>query len=978
MTGSIPRFWSLCPAAAAAALCALLAAPAAAAPAVRSDGAAGGGWESLTAAGDPLTGQVGGKRERRKKDKDKGDDKSGKDKDGKGKDKPKEPPFEKVVKDATVHKGLFNVYVKEDEGKYLLEISPDQFDEPFLLNPTLVSGLGQGFVYPADVLQEYVVSFHRAGKRVQLIHRNTMFRADEGSTLREPASLAAPDAVVGQGKILSRPHPDRKSVLVDLGSIFLGDLEGLSPYLKALFELPFQFDRERSSVARVKAFPHNVDLETVLHFRTNDVKRPVVYAADPRSLLFRFYYSISELPDTGYRPRLADDRVGHFLAMAGDYSSDRPEDPHLRYVTRWHLEKADPSAEISEPKQPIVFYLDRSIPVAYREAVRQGILRWNPAFEAIGFRNAVVAKDPPDDPDWDPADVRYSSIRWIVAPHAGFAQGPSRIDPYTGQIYDADIRFSADMIRNVRREAGELVAPLAWPLPPGTGSTGTAALLKRLEGWTALLGPFSPETLLASTPGLGEAPPPMLGAGARPGLPPAALGHCDYARGLRHQLSLGWSLLRARGLMDPETEENYVNDFLIHVTLHEVGHTLGLRHNFKASKIHSLAEVQDVEMTERIGLTGSVMDYTPVNLAFEGQTQGQYWQTTIGPYDRFAIEYAYKPIDSATIQGERPELERIASRAADPTLAYATDEDTFTGSPRGMDPDSSMWDIGDEILEYYTHRIGLARELFSVMDEKFSEPGTRYQKLLLVFGQGFGELLPAALNVPKYVGGIRHHRDHIGDPNGRVPYDPVAAAEQRAALRFLTREIFAPDAFRLPPALLNKLAVERLPDPEGVFWTRARNDLPIHDLVLLVQSLPIDRLYHPITLSRLSDLEAHYESASEAFTMAEMFSGMRRAIWQELADRSNINSFRRNLQRKHLDTLIGILLQAGPATIPADARTLARADLTAIRSGIDSVLGREGAGLDAVTRAHLDEARARITAALDADMEFRAPGPTRG
>lgn len=901
----------------------------------------------------------------------------------KDKDEPKEPPFEKVVKGARELKGLFNVYVKEDEGKYLLEIAPDQLEAPFLLNPTLASGVGQGFIYPADMLPEYVVAFHRVGKRLQLVKRNTLFQASAGSSMRDPARVAAPDAVVGQAKIESQPHPDRKSLLVDLGSIVLDDLEGMSLALRALYEVPYQIDKEGSSIASCKAFPGNVDFETVLHFKTPEVKKALLYAADSRSLLIRFHYSIARLPETGYRPRLADDRVGHFLAMMDDYSDDRADTPTVRYVTRWQLEKKDPSAALSEPKRPIVFYLENSIPKDYREAVRRGVLGWNPAFEALGFKDAMVVKDQPDDPDWDAADVRYASLRWIVAPNAGFAQGPSRINPYTGQIFDADIRFSADMIRNVRREFGELVAPVALPARPGQAvSEEDAVLLRSLSGWTAGLGPLPLDLLLsggaARTAEAGAWP--ALGAGGRPGMPRAVLGYCDYAQGLQREVALGWNVLQARGLLDPQTEEKYIDDFIQHVTLHEVGHTLGLRHNFKASGIHRFDQLQDAAFTSRAGLTGSVMDYIPVNLAPEGKRQGQYWQTEIGPYDRWAIEYAYRPIASDTAEGEKPELERIASRAADPDLAYGTDEDTNTGSPRGMDPASNMFDIGGDILAYYRSRADIAHELFAKMESRFSDPGTRYQKLRLVFSQGIGEIVPAAANVPKFIGGIRHHRDHIGDPNGRLPYEPVPAAEQRAALAFLNDEIFGPRAFSFPARLLNKLAVERFPDIEGTIFQIERNDPPIHALVLALQSGPLERLYHPITLNRLLDLETHYGPKEPPFTMAEMFSSVRKAIWQEVEARKDVGSFRRNLQRKHLQILIPLAVQIDPAS-PEDARTLARADLLAIRRGIDAALGPSGrpspaaARLDEVTRAHLDETRARITAALDAGLLRQLPPP---
>jgi Met-zincin len=587
--------------------------------------------------------------------------------------------------------------------------------------------------------------------------------------------------------------------------------------------------------------------------------------------------------------------------------------------------------------------------------------------------------DQPDDPSWDAADVRFASLRWIVAPNAGFAQGPSRIDPYTGQIFDADIRFSADMLRGVRREYDELVGPVALPSAAALAPE-TAAMLRTLSGWTPTLGPFPLETLFASLDGAAAAQRPVLGAGMRPGVPPAALGYCDYASGLAHEAALGWEVLQARGMLsDAKAQNEYVNDFIVAVTMHEVGHTLGLRHNFKASNALPFDRLNDASLTGRSGLTGSVMDYIPVNLAPEGKPQGEYFQSTPGPYDYWAIEYAYRSLDAASPEAERPALEKIASRSGEPQLAYGTDEDTFTGTPKGIDPTSNMWDLGGDILGFYATRADIARELLGKMEERFNEPGQRYQKLRLVFSQAIGEIGPAALNVPKYIGGIRNYRDHVGDPGGRLPYDPVPAAEQRAAMAFMNKEIFGANAFRLPPRLLNKLAVERFPDIEGTFWTMDRIDLPIHTVVLALQSVAMDRLYHPIVLGRLVDNEQRYEGNDRAFTLAEMFTSVRRAVWSELDGKSNVNSFRRNLQRKHLTTLVNLVVQ-NDLTQPEDARTMARADLLQIRRGIDSVLGRverPATNLDAVTRAHLDESRARISAALEAGMQRQIPQAPR-
>ncbi len=907
-------------------------------------------------------------------------------KDGKGdaaakeeKEESKEPTFEKATKGTREVKGLFNVYVKDDEAKYLLEIAPDQFDTTFLLNPTLVSGLGQGFVYPSDMWPEYPVKFQRVGKMVRLIHVNPNFRIADKAALKPQAALAAPDAIVSQAKLESQPHPERKSILVDMSNLFLGDLEGMSVGLKYVLDTPYGYDGGGSSFTKVSGYAENLDFDTVLNFKTQEAKIRPVYAADPRSLLIKFHYSISKLPGDGFRPRLADDRVGHFLAVMDDYTDETIDTPAVRYVNRWRLEKKDPNAAVSEPVKPIVYYLENTIPPEYRDAVKRGIEAWNAAFETAGFKNAIQAKDQPADPDWDAADVRYASIRWIVAPGAGFAQGPSRINPYTGEIFDADIRFSADLVRNFHQDYVEVAAPTGRAFAGATPAQD--ALIKSLTGWTDVLGPFSLEALMSDS--LPPQPSRWSPPGARPDTSFAGMGYCDFAQGFMQQMAVGYNVLAARGQMTPAKELEFVNEALVYITMHEVGHTLGLRHNFKSSTTLGFDQLQDPELTAREGLVGSVMDYVPVNLAPKGKKQGEFFQSTVGPYDKWAIEYAYKPLAAGSIEAEKPELDQIASRVAQPGLAYGTDEDN--AGVRGMDPGVNVWDISSDTLAYYENNAEIFREMVSGMEKQFGEPGTRYQKLRSVFGAAFGEMFPAALNVPKAIGGIRHNRDHIGDPGGRVPYEPVPAAQQRQAMDFLTKEIFGPDALKISPQLLNKLAVERLPDLQGTVWQVERNDFPMHNVVMLLQSIPMNRLYSTTNLGRLNDMEARAGEketvrlvqangveakaavkSKDLFTMSEMFAGMRKAVWNELQTRENVNSFRRNLQRMHLEKLVDLATGDVPGA-PEDARTLARADLTEIRKGCDAAI--VSGKLDAITRAHLDETRARASAALAAGLE---------
>ncbi len=843
------------------------------------------------------------------------------------KKKPKEPKFEEVIEGYEKIEGLFNLYSNEKEGKVYMEIRQDQFGPIYLCGITRQSG--DAFLFDGGaMLGEFPFFIEIVGKKVKFIQKNVKFRASKDAAIRRAIERDFSNSLWESAKIASQPHPDRGSILIDASKIFLTDLTDVG-YLTNRANIPYTFDKGESYISKLKSFPMNTEIEVKLHFKSSK-PTPLYTLPDSRSMMHRYNYSLSSLPETDYKPRAADDRVGHFLSMHQDYSSLLKDSPYDRYINRWHLEKSEPEFEKSKPRKPIVFWLENTIPVEYRDAIRKGILLWNDAFEKIGFQDAIQVKQMPDDAEWDPADVRYNTIRWIIQPGSGYAVGPSRANPFTGQIYDADIRISADFVRFYSREFGEFVTPVSW----------TDVSTKTL--W--------PKT--GSVPELSENFLPY---------------QCNYSNGLAHQMAFGWSLLQTRGLMENDEDlKEFIQKGLMDLLVHEVGHTLGLRHNFKASSTVSFDELQDKSFTQKHGISGSVMDYNPVNISPKGKPQADYFQTTLGPYDYWAIEYAYKPLDPDSKISEKEMLEKIAERVANPKLQYGTDEDAFGFSTRGIDPKTSLFDLGEDPVTYYDQRTHLANELWNEIPDKFNDKAEKYQKYRLVFGQGLTEFALAAANLPRFVGGIYYHRDHIDDPDGRKPFNVVPAEKQREALKLLANKLFAPDAFRFSPELLNKLAPQRLPDFEGTVWRMTRIDYPIHGIVQLIQASAMFRLYDPLVLQRVQDNELRFEDGEEPFIMPELFEVVRESVWSELKDANKINSFRRELQRMHLYVLNNIVVNS-PKMLPHDAITLARADLVDIREQIEQAL--ETGIDDTYTKAHLQETKAKIKATLEAQIQ---------
>ncbi len=427
------------------------------------------------------------------------------------------------------------------------------------------------------------------------------------------------------------------------------------------------------------------------------------------------------------------------------------------------------------------------------------------------------------------------------------------------------------------------------------------------------------------------------------------------------------------------------------VTMHEVGHTLGLRHNFKASTLLKVDELNDTDKTRAVGLAASVMDYNPTNIAPKGKKQGDYYSLTIGPYDYWAIEYGYKPLGGS--DAEVAELKKIASRSGEPPLAYATDEDT-----RGIDPDPlvNRFDFGKEPLDYAKARSELIESLIPGVVDRVTKDGDGYQRARQAFGVLLGNYGSSLFFASRYVGGLYVNRDHKGDPNARPPFQIVPAEKQRAALKLVNERVFNDKPFAFPPEIYNYLAATRwnhwgVREPE-------RLDFAVHEVILMWQNRVLDQLLSSLTLKRLHDAELKVSADTDVLTVAELIDTLTKSIFSELDTvkpgkytnrKAAISSVRRNLQRTYLKRLSGLAL--GPqgssallalmggsssgsssSSVPEDVQSLAYAELKKLEAGMTKLLDADG-DLDAYTTAHLMESRERIRKVLDAQLTTTRP-----
>ncbi len=831
-------------------------------------------------------------------------------------------PFAEVIKDAKETPGLFHVWQKDD--KTWLELAPDQFDTLYVLSTSLSRGLGEKWFFGGIMWYDHVVSFRRTGNTIQLIAKNQRYFAKTGTPEARAVEEAFADSLLASAPIVSQPHSDRKSVLIEATALLLTDVAGANGTLERTFRQPYSFDARGSHITGIRQSAEQTGINVSANYVLGRVIQPpatpgaVPFTPPPstvpdvRSLLLGFSHNFIKLPSMPMRPRLADDRLGYFTTTRFDYGNDTAFTPRVNYVKRWRLEKSDPAAALSEPKQPIVFWLDRNIPDRYRPTVIAGVLEWNKAFERIGFRNAVEAKIQPDDADWDTTDARHASVRWMLSARPVFGGvGPTIVDPRTGEILDADVGIDPVLIRNRRIQRVELVPPPVGPTQFGM-----------------------PHALVCARAELGAS-----------------------------ETGFALDLLEARGLIEPDSPEaeEFVLAAVKEVVMHEIGHALGLTHNFRASTIYTQAQLGDPEFTRANGIAGSVMEYNAVNIARTTERQGAFNMVTLGPYDYWAIEYGYKEVPA---EQETELLKRIAARSAEPQLAFAQDEETTSG----VDPNATQGDLGADPLEFAAWRIALAHELWDRWQERSLKDGESYASLRRNVTRGLEQVRSASIIAARHIGGVSVLRDHVGSP--RAPLDPVPTEKQRAALKILATGVFAAESFRFKPEFLRRLSVDYLDrvdiDFNGGVETLPRGyDYSLPAQVLAVQRESLNRVMSESVAQRLLDSEAKLDDPAQALQLAELYGTLRRSIWSELKSGKDIPLLRRNLQREHAGKLAAALLRPA-ATMPADARALFRADAKSLRAELGSTASRKG--LSPAAQAHIAEMTTMLDEALKAPV----------
>jgi hypothetical protein len=915
---------------------------------------------------------------------------------GGGPPRPEFPPFaevskdyEKVVSTADGADSLYTIWRRNRDNQLLAELPRNFANQRHFIAMTVAGGDIWAGLQGGD----NVFYWRRYDKTLAMIAPNFDTRTTGDEESKAGVSQQFTDTVILDLPIVcmgpsGQPVIDLDALLVGQAGRFFGrQAAGANPRL--------------ATIKQVKAFPENVEIT---------IEMPV-----GNGQLRTFHYSISRLPEnTGYKPREADERVGYFTTSYRDLGKYRDDQKWVRYINRWHLEKREPNARLSPAKRPIVFYVEHTVPVRYRRYVRQGIEYWNKAFERVGILNAIEVeyqdKATGNHMDKDPEDVRYNFIRWL-SNDMGTAIGPSRTDPRTGQILDADVVLTDGWIRHFWFQANQLLPEMAMQ----GFSPETLAFLDANPDWDPrirLADPGDRDYLLAMRANrgvlrygghpVGSVDPTLYGTNEFDGLVGRTSqlnGLCLAARGKAFDMAMMRMHLELEDLMaeldDPPAEgegdpakkdddkqprrkkddelidgipEWFVGPMLADLVAHEVGHTLGLRHNFKASSIYKLSDINSEAIKGKKPFTGSVMDYTPVNINREsGPLQGDYAMIDIGPYDLWVIEYGY---------GGDPK--KALARVADPELVYLTDEDVG-----GPDPLARQYDFSADPLDYAQNQMRLVRYYRDRLLSRFVKDGESWSKARRGYNLTLNQQMQSVNMMSAWVGGAHVNRDRKGDPNGRAPVQVVPAQTQRAALRFVIDNALKDEAFGLTPEMLQYMTVDKWWDDGGRNEIMEDPTWAVHDRILGIQAATLTMLMNPTILKRVYDNEFRVPADQDMLTLPELLNSVTSAVWTEIESGPSgsytnrkpfISSLRRNLQREHMERLIDLSM---PGTIRGAAgkpvANLATAKLRELHERIKRINAGDGAGrIDDYSRAHLAEAALRIEKVLDAQFIYNA------
>jgi hypothetical protein len=780
-------------------------------------------------------------------------------------------PYSKVItKDAKSDEGLFTVHEVSD--KYYYEI-PDTLFNREMLMVTRIAKTASGLGFGGGKQNTQVLRWEKNKKQVLLrVVSHSVVAAD---------SLPVHEAVVNSNfepilyafpiKAFSK---DSLNTVIDVTPLFTKDVKalGIPQFRRRQYKIT-RLDAARSYVDKLKSYPLNIEAR---HVKTYNAGSPPSNGS-VGSISVEMSNSMILLPKEPMKRRYFDERVGWFTSSQVDYGLKAQKSKRVTFLDRWRLEVRDEDiekfkrGELVVPKKQIIYYIDRATPEEWKPYIKQGIEDWQVAFEAAGFKEAIIAKDPPsveEDPDWSPEDVRYSVVRYLASPIPN-ANGPHVSDPRSGEILESDINWYHNVMSLLRN----------WFF------IQTAAI--------------NPEA------------------------------------------------------QSVEFKNEVMGRLIRFVSAHEVGHTLGLPHNMGSSVAYPVDKLRDAEFTKKYGTAPSIMDYARFNYVAQPGDEGVALMPNIGPYDKYAINWGYRPIlEAKTGKEEKKTLDSwILEKAGDPLYRFGHQQ-----AGDVVDPSSQTEDLGDDAMKASDYGIKNLKRILPNLIKWTAEDGKNYDDLGEMYGQILGQFNRYMGHVSSNIGGVYEHYKTY-DQEGAV-YTHVPKDHQKRAAKFINEQLFATPEWLLDQEIFNKIQYS------GV--------------VERIRGMQVRTLNRILSLGRLARvMENEALNGNDAYEILDLMRDLRNGIWTELRSGKTIDMYRRNLQRAHIDRLAYLMTAESTRnprrsssyvkftplnTSQSDLRAVVRAELNTLKRNIRNAIGRTS---DAMSKIHLRDAIERIDAVLD-------------
>lgn len=754
-----------------------------------------------------------------------------------------------ITKKSRLFKGLFDIYQDSLTGGIKMVIKEEQIGKEYIYFNQVTDGISDVGLLRGFYRGSKVFKIEKYFNKIQLIFQNTSSYFDPENAISKSSGANLSEGIIASLEI-ENSQADKGLYLIDANNLFFNETfsqikppnrPNQHPYAFSLGNL----NMNKSKINQIRNYPQNTDLAIeYVYSKSNIFNKGSRSVADGRNVSIKVYHSLIEMPDNDFEPLIDDPRIGFFTTKVSDMTNNEL----LNYkdlVHRWNLKKKYPDLPISEPVKPIIWWIENTTPVELRPIIKRAGELWNLAFEEAGFKNAVVLKQQPDSAAWDAGDIRYNVLRWTSSPYPFFSgYGPSFVNPRTGEILGADIMLEYRSLSYL----GDFLKLIG-----NGGAFNENELSLQQEG-------FENKNCQATQYG---------------------------------KMENVFGNLTVEILDSSKTEKKIITEqFLTYLILHEMGHTFGLSHNMKSSQLHSIKEIHNKELTSKIGLTGSVMDYPAINVALDRTKQGLYWTLRPGPYDIWAIKFAYQ--DGRSEQ----ETKNLLNESTKHELVFGNDADDMRYAGKAMDPKINVNDMSSDAIAYSIERLELTKVIGENLLERLKEEGNSYHKHRVSYRILLSMQRSHTNTISRYIGGVYTNRALIGQEGATKPFIPVSLEKQKEAMNALNQYVFSSDAFIFPNEIYNYLQFQR----RGFGFYRLPEDPKIHESVLDCQKSVLNHLLHKNTLQRIVDSELY----GNTYKLSDVMSDLTNSIFKSDIY-SNVNSFRQNLQIEYTRMLIDLI-----------------------------------------------------------------------